>query len=49
MLQPTTKSATAGSWGLQFGEFVEYLSTLCEEALELACFGPYDKPISIVQ
>jgi len=42
MLRLTKESTTAGSWEFEIGRLIEYFSLLCEEALEVACFGPYD-------
>lgn len=42
MMRITRQLAYVSSWGLEIGGFIEYFSSLCEEALEVACFGPYD-------
>ncbi|KAK6394470.1 hypothetical protein LTR65_001804 [Meristemomyces frigidus] len=42
----TAEKSQSGVWALQFGGLFEIISALCEEVLELAVFGPYDKPSS---
>jgi len=42
----TLVQPTKGIWVLDVSGLFEYIAGMCEEVLEMACFGPYDKPCS---